>query len=155
MKRNAFVPAAALALAALILSCSGTTPPVKESPASNDIAIQIGGKNAAELSVPPSSDTTHPHFISVQVIPGRAMNIFQIRAFIPGKGVVELLSSPELADAAKLLNDVASDPYNSQSFKMGGAILVPFANRITGELSADGKTLQTKILGKPVTLDAN
>jgi len=30
----------------------------------------------------------------------------------------------------------AGDEYGTQSFKMGGAILAPFANRIRGKLSA-------------------
>ena len=40
-------------------------------------------------------------------------------------------------------------------FKIGGAILLPFANRIRGDPSADGKTITTTILGRKVTLPAN
>jgi len=117
--------------------------------------VQIGGKPAVELSLSEPADTSQPYFVSVDVLPGRGMNIFQVRAFIPGKGVVDVLSAPSLQEAAGLMNGGPDDAYATQSFKMGGAILVPFANRIRGRLSADKKTLQTTILGKTVTLDAN
>ena len=38
---------------------------------------------------------------------------------------------------------------------IGGAILLPFANRIRGEVSPDGRTLRTRIGGRPVRLPAN
>jgi aldose 1-epimerase len=149
---------AVLATGALLMSCSSPKPnsaTPTPSATSRELDVQIGGKPAVELSLPKPADTSQPYFVSVDVLPGRGMNIFQIRAFIPGKGVVDVLSAPSLHEAAVLMNGGPDDAYATQSFKMGGAILVPFANRIRGKLSADEKTLQTTILGKTVTLDAN
>lgn len=108
-----------------------------------------------ELQRPRLQTSNEPQFLSVQVLPGRGMNLFQIRAFVPGKGEINLIASPSVEEASKLLAGGPDDPYGNESFKLGGAILVPFANRIRGKLSADGKTIETQIDGKPATLLAN
>ncbi len=56
--------------------------------------------------------------------------------------------------AAKTL-DTGDDQWGTQVFRMGGAILLPFANRIRGKLSPDGKTITANVAGKQVVLDAN
>ena len=38
---------------------------------------------------------------------------------------------------------------------MGGAILLPYANRIRGAISADGRSISTQIAGRNVNLPAN
>ncbi|MGA9039825.1 MAG: aldose 1-epimerase [Terriglobales bacterium] len=115
----------------------------------------VGGMPVITLERPRLQTSNVPQFLSVQVLPGRGMNLFQIRAYLPGKGEINLISSPSVEDAAKLLAGGPDDPYGNESFKLGGAILVPYANRIRGKLSADGKTIDTQIAGKPVTLLAN
>jgi galactose mutarotase-like enzyme len=82
------------------------------------------------------------------------MAVLQIKAYIPGKGEIDLLNSPPLAEAEQLL-DKGDDEFGNQVFKIGGAILLPFANRIRGTVSADGKTVTATVAGKPVTLVAN
>jgi aldose 1-epimerase len=118
-------------------------------------SISVGGEPAVILERPRLQNSNAPQFLSLQVLPGRGMNLFQIRAFVPGKGEINLISSPPLEEAAKLMAGGALDAYGNESFKLGGAILVPYANRIRGKLSPDGKTLETEIAGKPVTLPAN
>jgi aldose 1-epimerase len=118
-------------------------------------SISVGGEPAVSLERPRLQNSNAPQFLSLQVLPGRGMNLFQIRAFVPGKGEINLISSPSLEEAAKRLAGGAGDPYGNESFKLGGAILLPYANRIRGKLSSDGKTLETEIAGKPVTLPAN
>jgi len=120
------------------------------------IAVQsdpeVAGRKIVTLSQPLSSDAARPQIFSVEILPGRGMNIFQIHAYLPGKGVVDLLASPPLSEAIKALT---GDELGNASFSFGGAILAPFANRIRGKLSADGKTIETKIDGKPMILPAN
>ncbi len=82
------------------------------------------------------------------------MAVLQIRAFLPGKGEINLLNSPPLPEAEQLL-DKGDDEFGNQVFKMGGAILLPFANRIRGKVSPDGKTITATVAGKTVTLPAN
>jgi aldose 1-epimerase len=118
-------------------------------------SISVGGEPAVILERPRLQNSRTPQFLSLQVLPGRGMNLFQIRAFVPGKGEINLISSPSLEEAAQRLAGGAHDSYGNESFKLGGAILVPYANRIRGKLSADGKTLETEIAGKAVTLPAN
>jgi galactose mutarotase-like enzyme len=85
-----------------------------------------------------------PQLLNVEFLPARGMNVYQVRAFLPGRGVVPLLESPPLEAAAKL-----------ESYAFGGALLVPFANRIGGDYSPERGTVTVGMLGKPVALPAN
>ena len=115
----------------------------------------VGGQPTFTLERPKSTDTTKPRFVSAQILPGRGMTTYQIRAYVPGKGEIDLMEAPPLADAPKLMNGGPEDLIGNKSFNVGGAILLPYANRIRGKLSADGATIETPIMGKPVTLIAN
>jgi aldose 1-epimerase len=53
------------------------------------------------------------------------------------------------------MNGGPADWMGVQSFSCGGAFLVPFANRIRGEGSHDGQTIETEILGRRVRLPAD
>jgi galactose mutarotase-like enzyme len=83
------------------------------------------------------------------------MDLFQITANIPGKGEVSLFASPSVAEAASKMDGGPDDFNGNQSFKSGGAYLVPYANRIRGTLSADKKSITTEWNGKTLTLPAN
>ncbi len=102
------------------------------------------------LTRPSQSNLEKPHFLSATVLPEKGMHLLQIKAFLPLLGEVDLLNSPDLAEAESLLQD---DKY--AAFKMGCAILLPYANRIRGKLLADGKNIQTSIAGQKVVLPAN
>jgi aldose 1-epimerase len=117
-------------------------------------SISIGGEPVVILQRPPASDSSKPQFLEATVLPGRGMAVLQIKAFLPGKGEINLLNSPPLPEAAQLL-DKGDDQFGNQVFKIGGAILLPFANRIRGQLSPDGKTITATVAGKTVTLAAN
>ena len=106
------------------------------------------------LQRPMSRNKAAPQFLEATVLPGRGMAVLQIKAYLPGKGEIDLLNSPPLPEAEQLL-DKGDDEFGNQVFKMGGAILLPFANRIRGKLAADGKTITAQVAGKTVTLPAN
>lgn len=161
----------------LALGCAGleggqATPQVKTASKLSP-AISLGGESVATLrrlevngpsqqkpldevilSRPPVNDRSQPQFLSAGILPGRGMAVLQIKAYLPGRGEIDLLNSPPLPETAKLL-DEGDDQFGNQIFKMGGAILLPFANRIRGQLSADGKTITATVAGKAVTLPAN
>ncbi len=122
--------------------------------ASQTPAISIGGEPVVVLQRPRSSDESKPQFLEAIVLPGRGMAVLQIKAYVPGKGEINLLNSPPLPEAQKLL-DEGDDEFGNEVFKIGGAILLPFANRIRGTLSPDGKTITATVAGKTVTLAAN
>ena len=126
-------------------------------PADAQDVTEIGGEKIVTLTRTPTS-TTKPEFTSVTVLPGRGMEILQITANFPGtgpgKGSVDVLASPSLAEAKKML-DVDDNDNGDLGYRMGSAFLVPYPNRIRGKLSADGKTLTTEWQGHTITLPAN
>jgi len=114
----------------------------------------VKGLPVVVLSRPHSSDKEKPHFTSATVLPGAGMNLLELKAYLPGSGEVNVIGATSLPDAKNLLEE-DNDAFGNKSFYIGGAILVPFPNRIRGTLSPDGKTLVTQIGGKQITLPAN
>ena len=115
--------------------------------------VEIGGQKIVTLKRRAVS-TTKPEFTSVTLVPGRGMEILQITANVPGKGEIDVIASPDLAGAKKML-DVDDDAFGNLGYRLGAAFLVPYPNRIRGTLSADGKTLTTAWQGHTITLPAN
>ncbi len=102
-----------------------------------------------------SLPATEPAFTAAQILPGRGMMTLQVRARLPGLGEVDLITAPPLEKAGAFFSaDQGGFPGNA-SYLIGGAILIPYANRIRGRLSADGRTITTRILGREVVLPAN
>ncbi len=117
--------------------------------------MQINGEDIVTLKLQKTGDDSQPQFLSAIVLPGRGMNLFQVTAFVPGKGEINILASRSLAEEAKVLNGQGDDATGNKSFSLGGAFLVPFANRIVGKVSDDGKSITTEWHGIPLTLNAN
>lgn len=114
---------------------------------------EIGGQKIVTISRAVSS-TTRPEFTSLTVMPGRGMEVLQITANFPGRGNVNMLASPDLAGAKKML-DQDDDANGDLGYRLGSVFLVPYPNRIRGKLSSDGKTLTTEWQGHTLTLPAN
>src|ERR1019366_4253077 len=74
---------------------------------------------------------------------------------IPGRGEVQLLESPTVAEAADLLTGTGRDKFGVLSTSFGGAFFVPYGSRIFGKLSADGQSVTTQWQGHTLTLPAN
>ncbi len=148
-------PGGLLALVFVVLlscACGDDAPPQNNK---DDAAtVSIGGEPLVVLTQPRSAGEDKPQFLEAIVLPGRGMAVLQIKAYLPGKGEINLLNAPSLSEAQQLL-DNGDDEWGNQVFKIGGAILLPFANRIRGKLSPDGKTITAKVAGKTVTLPAN
>ncbi len=147
-------------LAIVLLTCGWTAGVVyvraqeKTSPKNSQPPVSIGGEPVVILQRPAVSDHSQPQFLGATILPGRGMAVLQIKAYLPGKGEIDLLNAPPLPQAEQLL-DNGDDEFGNQVFKIGGAILLPFANRIRGKLSPDGKTITAKVAGQTVTLPAN
>ncbi|MGC1870905.1 MAG: aldose 1-epimerase [Acidobacteriaceae bacterium] len=114
-------------------------PPTPTATASANLP-EVGGQKAIELRRLQSGVGAKPEFLSVTVLPGRGMNVFQITAYLPGRGEVPLLASQSVAAAAKIMNGGPDDLEGNQSFSMGGALLFPFANRLVGPVTVDRNT---------------
>lgn len=78
-----------------------------------------------------------PGFLSADFVPGRGMMLLRLRALLPGRGETELVVCPPLDEALRRLSD-PKDPHGNEAFAFGGALLLPFANRITGPTSPFG-----------------
>ena len=113
------------------------------------------GLEVVTLERPSLSDSTKPSFVSAQILPDRGMMVLQITAYVPQLGKTNLLAAPSLDETRQILNSGDDDLTGNKSFSFGGAILLPYANRIRGTLSSDKKSIETKILGKTVRLPAN
>jgi galactose mutarotase-like enzyme len=146
MKASFRAPLLLLALPALLAGSLVTAAQAQD-------ATEIGGQKVVTLTRTATS-TTKPEFTSVTLAPGRAMEILQITANFPGKGSVDVLASPDLAGAKKML-DVDDDSFGNLAYRLGAVFLVPYPNRIRGKLSEDGKTLTTEWEGHTITLPAN
>lgn len=143
------------------LGCKSRPAPAPPSPTASASAQlpQVGGQKAIELRRLQSGTGVDPEFLSVTLLPGRGMNVYQITAYLPGRGEVSLLTSPAIDAGARILNSGVEDLDGNQSFSLGGAFLFPFANRIVGPVTVDRQTgnhyLTTRWHGRTLRLLAN
>lgn len=114
-------------------------------------ALQIGGAAPVTLKRAETSNGAKPEFLSLTFLPGLGMNLFQITANIPGRGEIPILASPSVEELASQL----SGKSGGMGAGFGTAFLIPYPNRIFGELSADGTTLTTEWHGHTLALPAN
>src|SRR5580704_14863772 len=94
-----------------------------------DAAISIGGEPAVTLVRPLAADKTKPQFTEATVLPGNGMNLVQLKGFLPGKGAIDVFTTKSLPDLKKYL-ETDNDAFGNNSFRVGGAILLPYPNRI-------------------------
>lgn len=113
----------------------------------------VGGEKAIALERPKAGSALQ--LLSAEILPGRGWNVYQIKAWLPGKGEISVLEAPPVTEAAGIMNGGPEDQSGNKSFSVGGAVLVPYANRITGPVSSDGKTVTADIAGHKETLPAN
>lgn len=114
----------------------------------------IGGEPVATLNRPLPRNSSNPQFVQLTLLPGRGMAWLQLRAYLPGKGQFDLLNSPSVTEAEQLL-DHKDDEFGTGIFRIGGAILLPYANRVRGTLNPDGKTITATVAGRKTVLPAN
>ena len=113
-----------------------------------------GGQDPIRLSRSATSIGKGVELISATFLPGRGMNVFQITALIPGHGEVSLLVSPLLASASDVLNGQDDDANGSASTGLGGAVLVPWAQRLSGTSTSTQGTLSANWNGKRLSFPA-
>ncbi len=144
-------------LALPVAACKSKPPNTEQAPQSHLAGAgssQVGGEAVVKLTRKATSQGSRPEFLSVVLFPGRGMNVFQITANLPGKGEIPLLNSPSLAEAAGRLNGAGRDRLGLGSVAFGGAFLIPYPNRVLGEVSPDGQSIITSWRGHALALPA-
>jgi aldose 1-epimerase len=116
-------------------------------------AVLIGGEPAIILTRSRSLEANKPQFLGAVFLPGMGMNLLQLKAYLPDRGDVDLLSTMDLSAAKTFLE--TGNGFGNNSFATGAAFLLPYAGRIRGRLSPDGKTISTIIDGRRLLLPAN
>lgn len=117
-----------------------------------DATLRPGGQDVLELQRSKLLGGSVPEFLSATLLPGRGMNLLQVKAYLPQKGEVNLLASPSLEDATQLLNGKGADANGAMSMAMGASIEAPWAGRIFGTPTPDGKSVTTMWHGLHLTL---
>jgi aldose 1-epimerase len=117
-----------------------------------DVTVRPGGQDVVQLQRSQMLGGDGPEFLSATLLPGRGMNLLQIRAYLPQKGEVDLLASPPLDEAAKLLSGSGADATGAKSLAMGAAIELPWAGRISGGPTPDGKNFTAMWRGERLIL---
>ena len=126
----------------------------RESFSTEGMNISVGSQPVVHLSRIQSGNS-QPQILGAYILPGRAMNIYQLEAYLPGKGIIHMFRSPSLEAAKENMTGGVQDSYGEQSYFVGGAILLPYANRIRGRFLPDEDLIATSILGRPVELPAS
>lgn len=91
--------------------------------------------------------------VRADVAPGRGMMLLQTAAVHDGR-TLDLLESPPLADVPRILDGGDADFAGNAAFSFGGAILLPYANRIRGR-PAGQRTIDALVDGRHARLPMN
>jgi aldose 1-epimerase len=127
---------------------------VDPQPAPEVMPTGPGGQDAVRLSRSATSIGHGAELLSATFLPGRGMNVFQITALIPGHGEVPLLVSPTLASAGGILNGQDEDANGSASTGLGAAILLPWAQRLSGSSTSTQGALESEWNGSRLSFPA-
>ena len=126
------------------------------TPKTQDAAApQPGGQDPIVLTRSPLPGSLVPEFLSVTLLPGRGMDVLSIRASLPDKGEVDLLAGGGLDDATKAMTGMDDDAAGEANLTHGGTFLVPWAGRLGGIPSMDGKSVSVSWRGRILNIPAN
>lgn len=90
-----------------------------------------------------------PCFLEAEIVPSRGMLLLQAKVRLADGRDFDLLTTPDVPAFG------GPDDFNGNvSFSLGGAILLPYANRITGTPVGE-REIETQVLGKTVRLPMN
>src|SRR5262249_38317430 len=100
-------------------------------------------------TVPPS----RPVIDRVIVLPGMGFSILQITAYVPGRGEVELLKAPGVAEAERIYREAPADRNRTTNF--GAGVFAPYGGTDGRTPAAEGRTVSVTVAGKPLDLPVN
>jgi aldose 1-epimerase len=114
-----------------------------------------GGQDPIHLSRSATTIGRGAELLTATLLPGRGMNVYQITAMIPGHGEVPLLVSPSLLNATSVLTGDHEDANGAASTTLGGAILAPWAQSLSGTPTSTPELLETTWNGQRLTFPAS
>ena len=114
-----------------------------------------GGQDPVRISRTLSKDGKAPEFVSATLLPGRGFNLWQLTAFLPGRGEVNLLVAPPVSQAAQILSGTDADDNGSASTSYGGAFLAPWAAQLAGFPAPGNGALQALWQGQRITFPSS
>jgi aldose 1-epimerase len=117
-------------------------------------SLRIGGAPVVALRAQ-DAPADGPAFLQAQVLPGRGMMLLQAKLRLSSGEVVEALHAPPPEAAADILDGGPDDFAGNKAFSFGGAILIPYANRIRGRSLAEAREIETVVAGEAVRLPRN
>jgi galactose mutarotase-like enzyme len=112
----------------------------------------VAGLEVVDLEL---GEVDGPGFRSARLLPGRGLMLLQARARLADGREVDVLAAPDAAGAARAMDGGPADIGGNASFAFGAAVLAPYANRIRGAMSPDGRRIAARIAGREVLLPAN
>ncbi|WP_374472565.1 aldose 1-epimerase [Phenylobacterium sp.] len=119
-----------------------------------DEAPQIGGAPAVRLRAR-DLPLAGPAFTEAVVLPGRGMMLLQARLRLPSGEMTDALHAPPLEEAARELSGGPDDFAGNRAFAFGGALLIPFANRIRGRALHGSREIEAMVDGRRARLPRN
>jgi aldose 1-epimerase len=115
--------------------------------------LSIGGAAIVTLRTEPLP--RRASFVEATVLPGRGFMLLQAVIQRSDGRQVNAIAAPDPAAAARLLDGGPDDFAGNASFSFGGAILAPFANRVTGQPLVGSREIDTLIDGRRARLPRN
>lgn len=105
-----------------------------------------GGRDPMMVTRAASPNDAAPQFVSATVLPGLGLDVVQISAMVPGKGVVPLLVAPTMDELTN-----GSAPRSGPN-DLHGAIEVPWAGLLTGLKNVLGTSLMMDFQGNAISV---
>lgn len=114
----------------------------------------IGGQPAISLRAEDAPQGV-PAFVSADIAPGRGFMLLRAGLRLASGEIVDGVQGPSPEAAAALFDGGPDDFAGNRSFSVGGAVLAPFANRITGRDVPGVREIEAKIGPRRVRLPRN
>ncbi len=105
-----------------------------------------GGRDPLQLTRAATPGSHAPEFVSATVLPGLGLDLVQISASIPGKGVVPLLVAPTMDELT------AGTAPRSGPNDLHGALEVPWGGLLTGLRNVLGTSLMMDFQGNTISV---
>jgi aldose 1-epimerase len=112
-----------------------------------------GGQAPVVLSRSATALGAFPEFLSAKILPGRGMQILQIKALLPSRGETSIFFAPDDAEALRLLTDTGADANGALSPTIGSSLGGPWAERIFG--AQNGQIVDFTWLGHKMQVPGN